>query len=203
MLANTRVEVDSDHWYTPADILRRVAWAYDGDVFTDPCTCPNAYNTLPQELHNVITPIYDLDFLHAEYDGLPRIFLNPPYSKAVGTAGAFTDRALEMVEYARENGALYRAIVLVNASIDTAWWQRLAASSAAICFVESRIPFEQVAEVNLPLFEENHLVRIPGTQPRYASTIHYLDSGDYFRSGRPERVARFCSEFDDLGFISA
>lgn len=167
-----RNEIDSDHWYTPIDILERVATVYFPRMpFEDPCTCDDALIGVPDSI-----PIVEGrgDFLATSSIGY-RVFMNPPYSRAVGTAGAFTDHLLDIMPDWGE------AIVLVNASTDTKWWHRLAQHSAAILFVEGRIKFDRVVDGE----------RVPGGSPRYANCIHYIGkNADLFRHA-----------FSDMGTI--
>ena len=174
-----RKEVESDHWYTPVDVMERTVRFFDGfttQQIVDPCTCDIAYNTLPRELKSRITPLgEDVDFLDY-WDDRGFLFMNPPYSKEVGGAGKFTDHLIDLLPQA--------AVVVVNASTDTRWWHRLARESHAILFVEGRMKFDRIGF---------NLERVSGGSPRYANCIHLI--------GRQNHAGAFYRVFEDMGFI--
>lgn len=197
-LINTRVEVESDHWYTPAWLVD-VAVELMGDGVTDPCTCLEAHGTLPAHVRQGLTPIFERDFLHDEYQGGSTVWLNPPYSKACGTAGAFTDRLIELCEA----GKVERACVLVNNSTDANWWHNLAGYSAAVCFLSKRVQFERVEADCYPLLDTagsfNLLRRVKAGAPKYGNVLHYIDRRGPFSSGKTLDVARFLSLTEQHG----
>jgi hypothetical protein len=167
-----RIEEDSDHWYTPQYIIDCIERTFRRP-YEDPCTSPDAHDTINTDGMN---SIYEENFLERTRGFDRPVFMNPPYSKSVGGAGAFTDRLIALKPES--------AIVLVNAATSTAWWHRLAKSSQAICFVKKRIKFDRVVDG----------VRVAGTSPRYANIIHLIgdDSVD---------VTAFVREFGELGTI--
>jgi len=153
---SNRQELWSDHWSTNAGFLNRVYRVF-GEKFSDPCTSLESYYTLPPGTRENIDPIYGNDFLVDEYFGKRFSFMNSPYSKAVGGAGAFTDRMLEIMIGDPEDGchpdnvhdrknAPSATIILVNASTDTKWWSRLVAESHLSCFGEGRLKFDRVLD---------------------------------------------------------
>jgi hypothetical protein len=84
-------------------------------------------------------------FYTPEDDGLKqqwhgRVWLNPPYSQPC--VEHFTDKLI--AEY--RAGRVTEAILLTHNFADTAWFQRVIRTSAAICFASGRIDFERVDE---------------------------------------------------------
>lgn len=182
-----RIEVDSDHWYTPADIMRRVGIVFPAG-YTDPCTCVDAYDSLPPEVRILQQPIFDVDFSD-EYKGRSSVFMNPPYSHKAGTAGNFVRRLTDLLD---DGLSIPRvAIVLVNASTDTEWWQELYERSSIVVLVRGRVRFERV---------ENGK-RVAPKSPRHASSIHLLFGHPMMgHEQMPHIKGRFYDAFD-MGVI--
>jgi hypothetical protein len=118
---------DGDEWYTPAEYVeaaRRVM----GGIDLDPASCEIANQIVGAET-----------FYTKEHDGLQfnwsgRVFLNPPYSYP--KVEQFTSRLIEQVAA----GYTDEAILLVNNSTDTDWFQALLSRFPA-CFTDGRVRF--------------------------------------------------------------
>jgi hypothetical protein len=122
----------SNEWYTPAIYIEAVRKVL-GKIDIDPASC--------EEANQIVKAIqyYDLASNGLEKPWKGRVFLNPPYGKdeAGSNQSIWTQRLID--QYADGDGSITEAILLVNASVDTKWFQRLFAYP--ICFPEGRINF--------------------------------------------------------------
>jgi DNA N-6-adenine-methyltransferase (Dam) len=114
--------------YTPQAYVE-AARAALGEIDLDPASCIEAQGVIKAKA-----------YFTAETDGLARewlgrVFLNPPYHREL--APLFIDKLLEEVAAGRTTAA----ILLTNNSTDTAWFQKAALASAALCFPAGRINF--------------------------------------------------------------
>lgn len=118
-------------WYTPEKYVAAVTEVL-GRIELDPASCQAANLTVKAER-----------FFDVETDGLAQewvaatVFLNPPYckQKSVSNQALWTQRLIASYEA----GHVQEAILLVNASTETAWFHRLYAYT--LCFVKGRISF--------------------------------------------------------------
>jgi ParB family chromosome partitioning protein len=118
-----------NEWYTPSpiiDMARKVL----GVIDLDPASSARAQAN-----------VQALQHFTQEDDGLMRmwhgnVWLNPPYAQPY--IEQFADKMLLEVAVERVTSA----IMLTHNYTDTAWFQKLAASSDAICFPKGRIRFE-------------------------------------------------------------
>lgn len=115
---------ESPEWYTPDHILRRAVQVM-GAIDLDPCADP--VRRVPAAQHYT-----------AEDDGLAhgwgdaRVWLNPPYSRAI---------APWIERFAAHVMAGHEAMALLAHRTDTAWWQRIAALPIVKCEVTGRLRF--------------------------------------------------------------
>lgn len=166
-----------NEWYTPPEIVASAREVL-GRIDLDPCSTALANDVVRAE--TIFTATHDaLDDTpwsdRIDRHGI-RAFMNPPYTRDVGTASPFIDRMVS--EW--EGGGVSQAIVLVNASTGTQWFFEL--FRFPLCFVgPGRIKFntptnvdttedsdraEQLAEYAVALDE--------GSSPRYDSALAYL-----------------------------
>ena len=120
--------LDRDKWSTPeryVDLVREIL----GEIDLDPAT-----NLAAQEV------VKATRFYTSEDDGLTRpwfgkVWLNPPYSQPA--CKQFTERLLDHLE----SGEVSHAVVLVNTSTASKWYQRLLERASLIIFPKGRIQF--------------------------------------------------------------
>ncbi len=123
---------DSNAWFTPTkytDMVREVMGEIDLDPFSEESANDRVkavrYFDIDDDAHKQVW-----------FDIGGRVFMNPPYgrgemAKAVNTF---------LANYSK--GLISEAIVLVNNSTDTKWFQDLQTVASAICFTSGRIAFE-------------------------------------------------------------
>jgi phage N-6-adenine-methyltransferase len=117
-----------NEWYTPPDIIR-VARSVLGAIDLDPASSEQAQGVVQAK-----------QFFTLQDDGLARmwhgnVWLNPPYAQPF--IEQFADKMIEEVAA----GRIASAIMLTHNYTDTAWFQKLATASKAICFPRGRIRF--------------------------------------------------------------
>lgn len=117
-----------DDWGTPAEFIE-LARRVMGDIDLDPATHSGAQAIVGATKFFTIED----NSLSLEWHG--RVWLNPPYSQPL--IGQFIEKLLTELEC----GNASEAILLVNNSSDTAWFQRAAGASSSICFTKGRISF--------------------------------------------------------------
>lgn len=152
---------DSDEWYTPGWVIeaaRRVM----GEIDLDPASCELAQEVVGAGLYWTKRQ----DGCRTAWWG--RVWLNPPYS----APGAFVEKLIE--EYT--HGNVKQAVVLLNNSTETRWFQRLL-MRFPVCFFNQRLAFwrHDHAEVGA----------------RQGQAVFYLGS----------EVDRFVSEFGKFGIV--
>ena len=118
---------DGDEWWTPGkyvEAARRVM----GGIDLDPASTPPANKTVQA------ARFYTKSDNGLDQPWAGRVFLNPPYSYPL--VEKFTTRLIEQAEA----GFVSEAIVLVNNSTDTDWFQALLSRYPA-CFTDGRVNF--------------------------------------------------------------
>lgn len=153
-----------NEWFTPAEHIERARRVL-GDFDLDP-----ASHAVAQER------VRAARFFTVEDDGLVqewagRVWLNPPYAQPA--IAHFAAKVAE--EYGA--GRISAAIVLTHNYTDTAWFQGLARTAAAICFTRGRIRFEA---------PDGSLAA-----PTQGQAFFYLGSN----------TAAFAREFSDVGLL--
>lgn len=152
---------DSDEWYTPGWVIeaaRRVM----GEIDLDPASCELAQEVVGAGLYWTKRQ----DGCRAAWWG--RVWLNPPYS----APGGFVEKLIE--EYT--HGNVKQAVVLLNNSTETRWFQRLL-MRFPVCFFNQRLAF----------WRHDHA----DVGARQGQAVFYLG---------PE-VDRFVSEFGEFGIV--
>lgn len=119
---------DSADHYTPPDIIHRVVRTLGG-IDLDPCSNSKRDPIIPAGEHYTILD----NGLSFPWNG--RIYLNPPYGRAIGE---WIGKLIS--EY--ESGNVSEAIALVPARVDTAWFSAL--YDYPILFITGRLRFRTV-----------------------------------------------------------
>jgi len=118
----------SDEWLTPREIIEAL-----GPFDLDPACAPN----MPWATAPIVYTAAD-DGLSKIWPSHARVFLNPPYSKAL--IGRFMRRMAE-----HNHGT-----ALVNARTDTAWFTRYVWQAAtAVLFIYQRVRFIQASNMEI------------------------------------------------------
>ena len=160
---NARWPEDAEHeWYTPEEYID-AAVAAMGGIDLDPASTLRANDVVRAA---AIWTRED-DGLAQPWGG--RVWMNPPYER--GLVDKFCRKLAE--EFA--SGRVTEAIVLVNNSTDSSWWQELTGHVTAACFPLYRVRFW-------------HPEGKP-SNPLQGHTLLYLGSNP----------ARFCRAFAEFG----
>jgi ParB family chromosome partitioning protein len=115
-------------WYTPGWCVKAAVEAM-GAIDLDPASSEIAQQTVGAA--RFFTE--DDDGLEHPWHG--RVFLNPPY--AAQKIVLFTEKLVAE----HRSGRVTEAILLVNSSSETKWWQTAIGTCSALCFPSRRIPF--------------------------------------------------------------
>jgi ParB family chromosome partitioning protein len=120
----------NNEWYTPAKYVD-AARELMGTIDLDPASCESANETIKA------TRYYDKQTNGFDKPWNGHIWLNPPYGREDGSSNqeAWSRRLIEQYQ----DGITQEAILLVNAAVDTKWFQRL--FDYPICFPHHRINF--------------------------------------------------------------
>lgn len=111
---------ESAEWYTPPEIFDALGLTFD----LDPCSPGEGRTFVPAKRHLTVAD----DGLTAPWEGL--VFVNPPY-------GPHTPAWMRK---AAEHG---NGLALVFARTDTRWFQEVAVTTDAMCFIAGRVRFYQ------------------------------------------------------------
>jgi hypothetical protein len=114
---------ETPEWYTPAPIVERVV-ATLGEIDLDPSWHPQS------AVQAKTAYTLDDDGLAQHWAG--RVYLNPPYGRAI-------DAWIAALVAGYEAGAVSEAVALVPARVDTEWFRRL--DPFPRCFVYGRLTF--------------------------------------------------------------
>jgi ParB family chromosome partitioning protein len=117
-----------NEWYTPEDYIERARFVLN-EIDLDPATSPEANRTV--KASQIFTK--EDDGLKHEWRG--RVWLNPPYSQPI------IQHFVEKLVTGFKQGEVSEAILLVNNSTETGWFQSAATIATAICFPSHRIKF--------------------------------------------------------------
>lgn len=155
----------NNEWYTPRPFIDAARGAM-GTIHTDPASSAIANKTVGAET-----------FYTTEDDGLTKpwkgnVWMNPPYAQPL--VAQFSEAVSEKFD----TKEIKSACVLVNNATETAWFQRMLMSAAAVCFLRSRVRF-------LDPFGE------PSGAPLQGQAVIYMGKDPY----------RFARSFADLGCV--
>jgi ParB family chromosome partitioning protein len=131
--AFAHIQSKSFEWYTPARYIE-AARELMGGIDVDPASSALA-NTIVKA-----TTCYDIDTNGLDKPWSGRVWLNPPYCRTTHISNQELWTCRLIAQY--EAGITTQAVLLVNASTDTTWFQRL--WNYPICFTDHRIFFWSV-----------------------------------------------------------
>lgn len=131
----------SQEWYTPPEIVERVVDCL-GEIDLDPCANPQKHlRTIPAKTH---FDVHDNAF-DKHWNG--KVFINPPFAE--------TGRWVARLQESYWSGNIKEAILLCLASVETRWFQWLAAQP--LCLPNHRIQFlEEQADGSLRVKKDNN-----------------------------------------------
>jgi phage N-6-adenine-methyltransferase len=122
-------DYDGNEWYTPAEYIEVVRSFFGGEIDVDPASCDYAQRTVRANTY----------FTKREnglvQDWTGRVWINPPYSYP--EIEQFTKRLMNQYD----EGITTEAVLLVNNSTDTDWFQALLCNYT-VCFTDGRVKFE-------------------------------------------------------------
>jgi phage N-6-adenine-methyltransferase len=130
---DTKSKIDSDEWYTPWHIIDRVQIFYNEMYWCDVCSTKELNESIKASAYitkqeNALSPLTTW-----HHQG---IWMNPPYSR--GLIGKFVDR---FIEECTNNHSIEHAIILVNSSTETKWFQQLATNADIRIDIKGRLEF--------------------------------------------------------------
>jgi hypothetical protein len=120
----------NNEWYTPIKYIE-AARELMGGIDVDPASCAQANETVQA------TTYYDIETNGLNKPWIGRVWLNPPYGREGGESNQEVWSVRLIEQHQSENTS--EAILLVNAAVDTKWFQRL--FDYPICFPNHRINF--------------------------------------------------------------
>lgn len=129
-IAVPHISSKNNEWYTPPKYIE-AARSVMGKIDLDPASCEEANQVVQAERYYTIRE----NGLIQPWSG--RVWLNPPYGRSED--GSNQDIWSSRLIYQYEEGHVDEAILLVNAAVDTKWFQRLFAYP--VCFPAQRINF--------------------------------------------------------------
>lgn len=155
----------NNEWYTPPAFIQAAREAM-GSIQVDPASSAIANKTVGAETFYTI----DDDGLVKPWRG--NVWMNPPYAQPL--VAQFSEAVAD--KYDKKE--IKRACVLVNNATETAWFQRMLSSAAAVCFLRGRVRFLDAAGE-------------PSGAPLQGQAVLYLGENPY----------RFAKSFAELGQV--
>lgn len=157
-------------WRTPEHILYKVRTVFNASIELDPASAPDNPTRAKRFLCE--------GGLEYDWGGYNNIFLNPPWSRALGMPIQWWVALLW--EYAQDQGiGEGQAILVCPASVNAKWFHKYVAPADAICFPKGRIVYDPPPEMD------------SDDAPTFDSAIAYYGT----------EVVRFHQAFSDLGWI--
>lgn len=129
-IAVPHISSKNNEWYTPEKYIL-AAREVMGAIDLDPASCELANQVVKAAKY------YDTQMNGLDYPWHGRVWLNPPYGR--GEEGSNQDIWSARLIDQYERGNTTAAILLVNAAVDTRWFQRL--FHYPVCFPAQRINF--------------------------------------------------------------
>ena len=157
-----------DNYCTPPYLIKKIERVLDG-IDIDPCS--NEHDFVNAKIR-----VTDIDYESGTFRKGLSVFMNPPYSR--GMIQKFFDWLMEYRSGYDENRG---AIVLVNSSTDTWWYQNLVLKCDCMCMLLGRINF--------------YLDGKKTSNNRYGQTLFLLNSYN------KDCTLRFFEEFGGIGVI--
>ena len=153
----------NNEWYTPAKYIE-AARELMGTIDLDPASCESANEIVKA------TQYYDKQSNGFDKPWNGHIWLNPPYGREDGSSNqeSWSRRLIEQYQ----DGITQEAILLVNAAVDTKWFQRL--FDYPICF-------------------PNHRINFTTPEPTTSGSTH--GSALIYFGSRPQKFAQIFSQF--------
>lgn len=129
-IAVPHISSKNNEWYTPSRYVE-AAREVMGSIDLDPASNPTANETIKASV------FYDIHTNGLDKDWTGHVWLNPPYGRSEDGSNqdVWSSRLIE--QYDKKTTT--EAILLVNAAVDTKWFQRL--FDYPICFPDHRINF--------------------------------------------------------------
>lgn len=174
----------SDEYITPKKYIIAACKLMGGPIDLDPATTKKANNEVVGAGRFWTK---DDDCLSKGIWSAERVWMNPPYSRAAGTAGPYVHR---LIRSWRE-GQVEQAVILLNCVPGNNWFQPL--WEFPMCFKSSRIKFLQE--------QENGSLE-PQKNPRYDNVFIYLPKFHKKHSKSGKDVLKFQEIFSDFGYVT-
>ncbi len=129
-IAVPHISSKNNEWYTPVKYINAAKKLMNG-IDLDPASCAFANETVDA------ADYYHISKSGLEHDWWGRVWLNPPYGYTDGESNQalWSNRLIDQYT----NGNITEAVLLVNAAVDTSWFQRLL--DYPVCFTRGRINF--------------------------------------------------------------
>ena len=122
-----------DDWYTP-ELYINMAREVMGSIDLDPFSSAKCNERIQAKRY--LSKADDAFMADWASPGTHNVWMNPPYSK--GASGRSVDKFLEEFD----KGAFSQAVVLMNNSADTGWYDRMINTATAFGMTRGRIAFE-------------------------------------------------------------
>jgi len=126
-----RLASRSNEWFTPPEYVEAARTVME-EIHLDPASSPEANKTIQA------SKFWDIEQDGLAQEWMGKVWLNPPYGwiNGVSSQEVWSNKLIQQYQ----DGFIEEAILLVNASPDTAWFHRLL--DYPLCLVLGRIKFE-------------------------------------------------------------